>query len=60
MHSHGFTNLQVGHIEVTAEYDWLLGIQLLHVLSQINIPFLLETQPLETLTGVWYVYMFIT
>ena len=46
-------NLQVGHIEISTQYDGLLGIQLLHVLSQVDVPFLLESQTLQALTSIW-------
>lgn len=49
------TNVEMSHVEVTTENDWLLSIQPLHVLPQVNIPLLLEGETLQTLAGVGHI-----
>ena len=45
-------NFQVSHVEISTEYDWLFGVEFLHVISQVSIPFLLEGESFKTLTSV--------
>ena len=49
-------NLEVSHVEVPTEYDWFLGVQLLHVVPQVNIPLLLEGETLQTLASIGHIW----